>query len=151
MRAPAAQFVHIDQDRPTGARMIAAAAGAETAARYGRSIILNIWRTLTPPAQDVPLALCDQRTLDEADWVLGRTIEPYMPDPTPYLSSVFTPRQSWYYFSDMSTNEALVFKNYDSRIGMPLGSLHSAFKLPGSPANAVPRASAETRIVAFFD
>ena len=151
-RAPAAQFVHIDQDREAAEAMLVTAAGdAGTVARYRRAAIFNVWRSLTPPPQDVPLALCDQRTSDEADWVVGKTIEPQVPYPIPYVSSVHNPGQSWYYFSGMGIDEALVFKNYDSDSGRSLGCLHAAFSLPGVPTGTVPRASAETRIAAFFE
>ena len=150
-RAPAAQFVHIDQDRGAAGLMLAATAGGEeTVARYSRATIFNVWRSITPPPQDVPLALCDQRTGKEADWVVGKTIEPEYPFPIPYVSSVYDEGLRWYYYSDMSVDEALVFKNFDNGPAQPLGCLHAAFQLEGVADDAVPRASAETRIAAFF-
>lgn len=151
MRAPAAQFVHIDQDRAAAGPMLVTAAGdAETVAQYSRATIFNVWRSLTPPPQDVPLALCDQRTVDEADWVVGKTIEPQIPYPIPYVSSVYNDRLGWYFYADMSVDEALIFKNFDNGAGQPLGCLHGAFQLSDVADGAVPRASAETRIAAFF-
>lgn len=151
-RAPAAQFVHIDQDRVAARLMLAAAAGGdEEVARYSRAAIFNVWRSITPPPQDVPLALCDQRTGKEADWVIGKTIEPEYPYPIPYMSAVYDDGLSWYYYPDMSLDEALVFKNFDNDPGQPLGCLHAAFKLEEVADDAVPRASAETRIAAFFN
>ncbi len=150
-RAPAAQFVHIDQDRGAAQPMLLEAAGsAQELAKYKRRTIYNVWRSVTPPPQDMPLALCDQRTVDEVDWVVGKTIEPNIPYPIPYVSSVYNAGHAWYYYSDMSLDEALVFKNYDDGAGQALGCLHGAFKLADVAAGAAPRASAETRIAAFF-
>ena len=150
--APAAQFIHIDQDRAAAAMMVAMAAGEDQAvASASRTAIFNVWRSKTPPPQDVPLAIADQRTLEEADWVVGKTVEPQMDYATPYVSSVFNPRQRWFYFSDMDVDEALVFKNYDSDKGRPLGCLHGAFRLPAMAAGTVPHASAEIRVIACFN
>lgn len=150
-RAPAAQFVHIDQDRGAAMLMLAVAAGGEaTVADYSRATIFNVWRSITPPPQDVPLALCDQRTGREADWVIGKTIEPEWPYPIPYVSTVYSEELNWYYYPDMSVDEALIFKNFDNGPGQPFGCLHGAFKLQAVADDAVPRASAETRIAAFF-
>ncbi|MFC3172702.1 CmcJ/NvfI family oxidoreductase [Novosphingobium bradum] len=149
--APAAQFVHIDQDRGAARAMVAIAAGEDRALQGARrTAIYNVWRALTPPPQDVPLALCDQRSAREADWVTGQTIEDHIPAPIPYVSSVADPGQRWFHYPDMTLDEALVFKNYDSDPTRPLGCLHGAFRLEGAPATSVPRASAEARMVAFF-
>jgi len=150
-RPPAAQFVHLDQDRAAAKPMLARLAGSsEALASYARATVFNVWRSITPPPQDIPLALCDQRTLDEADCVVGKTIEPQLPSPIPYLSSVYNRRQRWLYYSDMNPDEALVFKNFDNAPGQSLGCLHGAFKLPSVPADVVPRASVELRLGAFF-
>ena len=99
----------------------------------------------------MPLALCDQRTVSESDWVVGKTISKKTPDPVPFVSSVGNGHQRWYYFSDMTPDEVLVFKQYDSDASQPMGCLHGAFKLHGVPADVVPRASVEARMMAFFE
>ncbi len=147
--SPAAEFVHIDQDRTAAELFISMLPDQDMLKKYRRSTIFNVWRPVTPPPQDIPLALCDQRTLDPADWVVGRTLSPGI-DPIPYVSSVFNPDQKWYYYSNLTTDDAIVFKNYDSDLAAPLGCLHGAFKLPDCPSTAVPRASVELRLMAFF-
>ncbi len=149
-RAAAAEFVHLDQTRAAIRPFVDMAADAEVQARYPHFQVFNLWRALTPPPQDVPLALCDQRTLSEADWVEGRTVEPNFPDGVPYLSSVHNAQQRWYYFSDVQRDEVIVFKGFDSDPGAPMGCLHGAFQAPGVEAS-VPRASVELRIFAFFE
>jgi hypothetical protein len=148
--SPAAEFVHIDQDRASGERFLSHLPDQESLKQYSRATIFNVWRAITPPPQDVPLALCDQRTLDENDWVVGTTHVSTIPGGIPYLSSVFNTHQKWYYFSDLTPDDAIIFKNYDSDKSAPLGCLHGAFKLPNSPSTATPRASTELRLMAFF-
>jgi hypothetical protein len=150
--APAAEFVHLDQTRESALPFFERAVDERARGQFSRMQIYNVWRTLTPPPQDVPLALCDQRTLDERDWVVGRTVEPSFPDGVPYVSSVFNAAQQWYYFSDVRTDEVIVFKGYDSDRAAPFGCLHGAFKDPAAARSApLPRASAEMRVFALFD
>jgi len=147
----AAEFVHFDQTRQSAIPFVEAAADEAVRARYPRAKIFNIWRVLTPPPQDMPLALCDQRTVDEGDGVVGRTVEPNFPDGVPYLSSVYNPHQQWYYFPDVTPDDVIFFKNYDSDPDALLGCLHGAFRYPQVLPGAVPRASAELRLIAFFE
>lgn len=149
--APAAEFVHLDQTRKSIRPFLEQAADAAVRERWKRVKVFNVWRPLTPPPQDVPLALCDQRTLDPGDWVVGRTVEPNFPDGVPYVSSVFNPDQRWFYLSDLTPDDVVVFKGYDSDPDAPFGCLHGAFKQPVTATGATPRASAEARVFAFFD
>jgi hypothetical protein len=147
---PAADFVHFDQSRVSVQPYVEMAA-SHAPRSYPYVELYNIWRAMTPPPQDVPLALCDQRSVDEQDWVIGRTVEPGVPDGVPYTTSMFNSGQRWYYFSDLTSDDAIVFKQYDSRPGAPMGCLHGAFAWPEALPGAVPRASMELRIFAFFD
>jgi hypothetical protein len=149
-RAPAAEFVHFDGTREAVVHFIEMAADAEIRRKYPRVKMFNIWRVITLPPQDVPLALCDQRTLDEDDWVVGRTIEPNYPDGIPYLTAVFNGGQNWHYFSDLTPDDVVVFKGLDIDADAPMGCLHGAFRNPAVP-KAIPRASIEFRAFAFFE
>lgn len=150
-RAAAAEFVHLDQTREAILPFVEMAADAAIRQCFPRYQVFNLWRSITPPPQDVPLALCDQRTVNEEDWVVGRTVEPNFPDGVPYLSSVCNPAQRWYYFSDVGLDEVIVFRGFDSDSVQPMGCLHGAFKAPDTANNAVPRASVELRIFAFYE
>lgn len=144
---PAADFVHFDQSRASVQQFIELAA----APRHYRHIqLFNLWRVMTPPPQDVPLALCDQRSVDENDWVFGNTVEPGMAEGSPYTTSVFNPAQDWYYFSGLTSDDVIVFKQYDSRPDAAMGCLHGAFAWPEDLPGAVPRASMELRIFGFY-
>lgn len=150
-RAPAADFVHLDNTHASIEFFLSIAADEAIRARYPRVKLFNLWRSVTPPPQDIPLALCDMRTLDEADGVEGRTVEPTFPDGVPYLSAVHNHTQAWNYFSDVRLDEVIVFQGYDNQPSEAMGCLHGAFRLPVDPTSAVPRASVEQRIFAFYE
>lgn len=148
---PVADFVHLDQSLQSVLPYVEQAADEETRKRFPRVMLYNLWRVMTPPPQDMPLALCDQRTADEHDWVIGRTVEPQVPDGVPYTASVYNPAQKWYFYPDVTPDDVIVFKQYDSRRDQPMGCLHGAFAYPAKLEGAVPRASMELRIFAFFE
>jgi hypothetical protein len=144
--APAADFVHLDNTREAVQHFLERAVPSEIRARHRRVRVFNVWRAITPPPQDVPLALCDQRTLDEADWVIGETVEPTMSEGAPYIASLTNPAHRWFFFSDLTPDEAIVFKGYDSDPAEPFGCLHGAFRHPNPGRVTVSRASAEMRV-----
>jgi hypothetical protein len=149
--APPAWFVHIDQPADSIEPFLATLVDADTMKRCKRPVIYNVWRLLTPPPQRTPLAICDQQTIDTADLVEGLTVSAATSESSPYVTSVFSPDQRWYYFPDMTPNEAIVFKGVDSSDQHPLGCLHCAFEHPNPSAGAVPRISIEVRVVAFYE
>jgi hypothetical protein len=144
--APAADFVHLDNTQEALEHFLHRAAPADIRARYTRVRVYNVWRATTPPPQDVPLALCDQRTVDRSDWVIGRTVEPDFPEGVPYVASMANAAHRWYFFSDLTHDDAVVFKGYDSDPEAPPGCLHGAFRHPDPGMTTVPRASAEMRV-----
>jgi hypothetical protein len=150
-RAQAAEFVHLDNTLESSTPFLERATDAETRRRFPHVKIFNVWRLITPPPQDVPLAICDQRTVDRDDWVIGVTKDPSFPEGVPYVGSVYNPRQKWWYVSNLTLDDAIIFKGYDTDPGVPFGCLHGAFKHPDAPEAAIPRASAETRIFALFE
>jgi len=144
--APAADFVHLDNMPEAGIRFAERVFPAEILAAATRIRVFNVWRVITPPPQDVPLALCDQRHVDRNDWVVGETVEPDY-EGAPYIASLVNPAQRWFYFPDMTEDEALVFKGFDSAPDAPFGCLHGAFRLHETNCVAVPRKSVETRVI----
>jgi hypothetical protein len=144
--APAADFVHLDNTREAALGFCERAVPADIRARFSRVQVYNVWRTTTPPPQDVPLAICDQRTVDQRDWVIGRTVEPMSPEGVPYVASLANPAHRWHFYSDVTPDEAIVFKGFDSDPDAPYGCLHGAFRHPDPGAVSAPRASAEMRV-----
>jgi len=151
-----ARFVHVDYSRKSFedfARMhLADVEDAESWLKR-RFVAYNIWRVLTPPPQDVPLALCDARTAQANDVTVGEAVidTPNEPEMR-FESSLYhaNPGHRWFWFSDMRPDEALVFKAFDSDLERVQGCPHSAFDNPDCPADVAPRASAEIRAYAFY-
>ncbi len=118
----------------------------------GRLVSYNLWRALTPPPQDFPLALCDLRTVREERLVRGVSIG----NPVnrgqegEFYLSLFDPEQRWCYFSNLTRDEVLVFQQYDSAASRPSGCLHTAFRDPSCSETAAPRVSVEARAYVFF-
>ena len=62
----------------------------------------------------------------------------------------FNPAHRWWYFSNMTREEVLLFKFHDSEPGKALRTPHTAFRDP-SFADAKIRCSIEMRTVAYFE
>lgn len=149
-RGRAADFVHMDYTRESVMPFVREAVDAETLAKFPHVKIFNIWRSMTPPPQDVGLAFCDQRTLDERDWVFGETVELNFPKGVPFLTATWMPEQKWYYYSGMSQDEVVIFNGCDTDPDSPVGCIHGAFVNPDPGPVTVPRASVEFRVIALF-
>ena len=69
-----------------------------------------------------------------------------MSEGAPYIASLDNPAHRWFFFSDLTPDEAIVFKGYDSDPAEPFGCLHGAFRHPHPGRVTVPRTSAEMRV-----
>ncbi len=148
-----ARFIHVDVSDPT------AAAFAERALPPGarwpvrRFAHFNVWRVLSAPPQDVPLAVCDARTLRTQDLVPADAVFDVAGQPEWSFEGMvvrFSPQHRWCYFPDMHRGEALVFKTHDSSAGEPSHVPHSAFDDPSCPPGVPPRTSIEMRAIAYW-
>jgi len=121
---------------------------------FSRWAHYNLWRPITPPPQDYPLALCDARTISPADreTVVAHTAtassEDFVFDTTGYLHNA---DHRWCYFADMTPNEVLVFVTHDSDPERPHQVAHSAFLDPTCPPDTPARGSVEMRALALFE
>ena len=111
--------------------------------------MVQVWRPLAGPVRDMPLAICDARSIAPDDLV---ETDPVYED---RVGEVFqlrhNPGHRWFYFPEMEPGEALVFKCYDSLDdGRARFTAHTAFVDPATPADAPPRRSIEARALAFF-
>ena len=131
---------------------------------YSRFMAVNLWRAISEPPQDWPLALCDGRSVGREDGVgnvMVRVDE--IPDretmltmeipgeeelPTAFLFR-FNPEHRWFYFPDMTPDELLVFKLYDSTETGAWRVPHGSFRDNSYP-EASGRESVEIRTVIYF-
>jgi hypothetical protein len=150
-----AGFVHVDTSRESFAQFAAqhiAGRPDEAALLAGRYAAFNIWRVLTPPPQDLPLALCAANSVTEADRVTGEArVDGVGIEEFRFGSSLYhaNPRHRWFYYRDMFPDEALIFRQFDTADPAIVGVPHVAFADP-SAEHPIPRASAEIRAFAYW-
>ena len=129
---------------------------------FTRYLYTSFWRTFSPPPQDCPLALCDgtsvgddegtPNTMYVVDKIPDREemLRPMADEDKVIAAAVFrhNPAHQWWYFSDMTRDEALLFKFHDSRRVKPWRVPHTAFY--SNRLDAHPRESIEFRSIAYF-
>jgi hypothetical protein len=147
-----ARFVHVDVSDTTAATFYERSR-PDNGRRVRRSAQYNVWRVLTPPPQDVPLAVCDARSLSAEDFITADAIF----DKDGVVAFSFeawlirhNPRQRWVYFSNMNRDEALIFKTNDTDPGVAHCVPHGAFDNPACPGDVPPRISLEMRGTAYW-
>ena len=146
-----ARFAHVDIS-PATAQGMAQRTSPEgkKVRRYNQ---VNVWRALSAAPQDVPLALCDARTVEPEDLVEADAIfdEPGKPEWSfeGYVVA-HNPDHHWYFYRDMTPDEVIVFNTFDSATGQAMQVPHVAFNDPTCPADAVPRVSIEMRATAYW-
>jgi len=150
-----ARFVHIDYSekraRAMAEQFFPQARGR--LARLGRFAHYNIWRVLSAPPQDVPLAVCNARTVADADLVPALAVFDFPDVPVRTAESLVlrhNPAHRWSYFRDMTPDEALIFVTKESDPQRAHHVPHSAFDDPTCPPAAQPRSSIEIRAVAYY-
>jgi hypothetical protein len=150
-RPGAAGRVHSDFTPVSARRRLELELGAAHAvAPIPRYSIVNLWRSIRHPVLDAPLAVCDARTVAPADLVAS---DIFYPERSGEIYQVLhRPRHEWSYFSAMTRDEVLIFKQFDSA-GAKLASVtpHAAFEHPVAPAGAPLRESIEIRCLLVFD
>jgi hypothetical protein len=146
-----ARFAHVDISDATAALF------TERSAPEGRTPVraahYNVWRVLTSPPQDVPLTVCDATSVDPADLIAADAVfdEPEKPEWSfEGWVVAHNPAHRWRWFSDMTRDEALIFKTHDSLHGVARCVPHVAFDHPDCPEDAEPRASIEMRAIAYW-
>lgn len=117
-------------------------------ALQGRFAIINFWYPLET-VTDMPLAMCTWDSSCPADVSTvhidygHRTGETYRVH--------HNPAHKWVYFSQMSGNEALLLKTFDSSEEVARFALHSAVPHKEPVAHVKPRRSIELRSLVFYD
>ncbi len=127
---------------------------AEARLRGRAFAVFNVWRAFSGPPQDVPLALCDARSVAPQDKQYCEiTMKSAAGDLLTWENITYYHNQAhrWWYCPDMTRDEAYVFRSFDSAPGHAEQVPHSAFVNESCPASAPPRASVEVRVFAFYD
>jgi hypothetical protein len=147
-RQPATR-VHVDQTEASGPNRVREHLPDEAEELLkGRVQVINLWRPIRGPLRDAPLAMCDGQTVVHDDLVASDLIYPNRRGET--YSVKYNPNHRWFYFPEMTADEALLLKCYDSAAdGRTRFGPHTAFIDPTAPADAPPRESIELRALVF--
>jgi hypothetical protein len=113
-----------------------------------RYAFVNVWRPTRGPVQESPLGVCDARSSRVSDFVACDLI--YEDRKGEIYTVTWSPEHRWLYFPQMTVDETILIKCFDSRADVARWSAHSAFTDPTSPPGAPARESLEIRTVAFF-
>lgn len=163
---PPAGEAHVDVNTVTAQRM-ASGTYAQVfphGAGYKRYLVGSYWRAFSPPPQDVPLALCDGRTSHGGEEKSNTLFvvdefpsEEEAQQPVPGEDQMmaatipsYHPTHRWWYFSNMTRDDALIFKFNDSDRTRTWRCPHTAFRDTSFP-DANIRESIEARWVAFWE
>lgn len=150
-----------------GQALIDAGMAEKALGEGGRFAIINVWRNIAQdPVATHPLALCDADCVQPDDLVVfeihyqDRIGENYF--------AKYSPRHKWFYYPQMTRDEALLIKQWDSegKLARTKGaegdagagdqapctfSFHSAFEDPATPPDAPDRWSIEVRCMVVYD
>ena len=114
----------------------------------GSFVIVNVWRPITT-VYSSPVALCDARSVSAESLVpaerrgKGRVGEVYVVR--------YEPKQRWLYFPEMTPDEVLLIKTFDSREdGRARWCVHTAIEARDDRSGKPPRESMETRLFGFL-
>ena len=115
----------------------------------GRVMQINVWRPINAPVRVAPLALLDGNSLNSDDLVACDII---YPDRRGEIYAVrFNADHRWFYFPEMTADEVILFKGYDSLDDTPSRfTPHTAFHHPETRSDDPPRWSVEIRTIVSF-
>ena len=119
-------------------------------------MMLDFWRPthMTQPLRHMPLALCEPNSVARGD-IVPTIVSGISPNSAPAYQMCLrrSPSHRWYYYPDMTVDEVLVFKLFDSRKSDAEPRLrscfHTAFHDPTAPMGAEERQSCEYRVGLF--
>ena len=132
-------------------------------AGYGRFICFSLWRVLSPPPQDMPLALCEAGSVRDDEGTANTKIDvdaiptgdalfAHIPGEEDMVAATIfhhSPDHRWWYFPDMTPGETILIKFHDSDHSRAWRCPHTAFHDSSRP-DARTRQSMEFRGVAFW-
>jgi hypothetical protein len=162
---PPAAEAHVDFTTKT-ARMVADRMykiARPQGAGFDRFICFSLWRCFSPAPQDMPLALCEGRSVQDDEGTHNTKVDvdvipsgdalfaPIEGEEDMVAATIFrhSPDHKWWYFPDMTPDEVIFIKFHDSDHSRAWRAPHTAFRDTSRP-DAKERQSIEYRAVAFF-
>ena len=150
VKRPAVLLVHSDYTVASGPQRVRDILPEEADGLLTRRVAFyNLWKSLHEVVEELPLAICDATRQNEGDML--RMELKYRERMGEIYVMRHAPNHRWIYFPNMTAEQALLFKTYDSETdGRARFVGHTAFEDPNTPANARKRESIEVRMMAFF-
>jgi hypothetical protein len=141
---------HNDYTDKSGPQRVIDVMGKHNSRRLlqNRYAIINVWKPIHGPVKQIPLAVCDARTIKPGQLLDSDIV--YADRIGEVSMLTHDPEQQWYYVPEMLSTEVLLIKGFDSELGQARFTAHSAFDDPTSDTTAPPRESIEVRTLAFF-
>jgi hypothetical protein len=141
--------VHVDHTATSGPGRVRAWLPEEADKLLrGRVQVINLWRPIHHPVYDAPLAVADAQSVVPQDLVPSDLVYKHRTGET--YSVRYNPAHRWFYLSQMTPDEGLLLKCYDSETdGRARFAPHTSFNDPTAPAGAPPRESIELRTLVF--
>ncbi|KAF8908196.1 hypothetical protein CPB84DRAFT_1834692 [Gymnopilus junonius] len=151
-RQPVAQ-VHVDQTTKSAVARVHRHLPAEDVPKLlaNRFQIINLWRPISHPAFDWPLALCDHRSVGPNDVFPMALVYPDREGET--LGVKHSPGHKWKFLSGMTPDELVLIKCFDTIQdgSVAIFTPHTGFQDPNTPAGTPLRESIELRALVFYD
>uniref|UniRef100_UPI003D0CDF01 CmcJ/NvfI family oxidoreductase n=1 Tax=Altererythrobacter sp. TaxID=1872480 RepID=UPI003D0CDF01 len=130
---------------------------------YDRFIAFSLWRVISDPPQNWPLALCDGSSVRDDEGTRNTKVDvdeiptgdalfaPIEGEDDMVAATIFhhSPNHRWYYYPDMARDEVILIKFHDSDHSRVWRCPHTAFHDTTRP-DARTRKSMEFRGVAYF-
>ena len=143
-----ASHIHVDYTVDSGPKRVRELLGdgeAERLLKSGARVRqINVWRPIVSLVERSPLALADASSIAPEDLFATDHVFPERVGEIYHLA--YSPDQRWFYAPDMTRDEVLLIKGWDSLDDGPARfTPHTAFELPNTPPAAPPRESIETR------
>jgi hypothetical protein len=120
--------------------------------KYSRYAMYNMWRAVSPPPQDIPLAVCDAQSISLDDEITVKAVSSERSGLVIHNTTGYrhNPRHRWHYYSNMTRDEVIIFKAHDTDATRSVRVPHTAFTDPSCPSGVPTRASVEARALALF-
>lgn len=142
--------VHNDYTEKSALQRVKDLLDPEKAERFlsGRFAMVNVWRSFGASAQRFPLAFADGRTVPQKDFI---AVDIVYPDRTGEIyQNAHSDGQRWYYFSNMTRDEAVLLKCFDTASDRTRYTAHTGVENTHAPADTPPRESIEVRTLLAF-
>lgn len=161
-----ARYIHIDQSNEGAVEVLNDNLPANVAESLSKTrwSIINVWRPIKGPVVKDPLAVCDARSVRDEDLIPVAANLPSKDTGMKYSTitagkrfelfyAKYSPEHKWYYASEMTPDEVLLIKCFDSiRDGKTARRVpHSAFTDPKTKDLDVVRESIEVRCLVFYE